>query len=145
MSRDQIKEYMSISEFAEVVGVSQSTLRNWDRSGKMCPHHRTIGGQRVYAREQADELLGPGDNRVRKIQGRKGRDIYYFHYEDNSVTDKIGNKVFLNQNIDNVQEITLQDALDSLFHNLYLHSNAADTLFLEDKKIGKEITWIRMQ
>lgn len=38
---------MSISEAAEVAGVSQSTLRRWEREGKINPE-RTPGGTRRY-------------------------------------------------------------------------------------------------
>jgi excisionase family DNA binding protein len=38
---------MSISEAAEVAGVSQSTLRRWEREGKITPE-RTTGGTRRY-------------------------------------------------------------------------------------------------
>jgi len=50
-------EYMSVSEFANRVGVAVSTLYNWDKSGKLKPHHRTIGGKRVYSSGQVQAYL----------------------------------------------------------------------------------------
>ena len=31
-------EYLTVSEAAELLGVSPGTLRNWDRTGKLKPH-----------------------------------------------------------------------------------------------------------
>ena len=50
--------YYSIKDFAELIGVSQNTLRLWDKSGKLKPHHKTNGGHRVYSEQQADEYFG---------------------------------------------------------------------------------------
>lgn len=50
-------KYMSIGEFAREIGVAIQTLRNWDCSGKLKPHHRTAGGQRVYSVDQIDDYL----------------------------------------------------------------------------------------
>ena len=50
--------YYSISEFAEKIGVSTYTLRLWEKNGKLIPHHRTRGNQRVYSDEQVQEYLG---------------------------------------------------------------------------------------
>lgn len=171
-----MKEYMSIGQFASEIGVSESTLRNWDRQGKLRPHHLTKGGQRVYSAEQAREFLGQedarviadgvtdktgatpgaivesvfvegsdGNDRIVRIQGRKGRDVYYFNYADNSVTDKIGNRVILQENIDGVQDITLVDALDILFHRLYLSSNSASNMFVADRNLPPDVKWVRMK
>lgn len=51
--KDDNKSFFSIQEFALQIGVSTSTLRLWDKSGKLHPHHRTAGGHRVYSKEQA--------------------------------------------------------------------------------------------
>jgi excisionase family DNA binding protein len=39
---------LSISEAAKVLGVSESTLRRWEREGRLNPDERTAGGQRRY-------------------------------------------------------------------------------------------------
>jgi len=39
---------LSISEVAKVLGVSESTLRRWEREGRLLPDERTEGGQRRY-------------------------------------------------------------------------------------------------
>ncbi len=50
--------FYTINEFAKLIGVSPQTLRLWDKQGKLKPHHRTEGNQRVYSSEQADSYLG---------------------------------------------------------------------------------------
>lgn len=47
-------EFYSIKEFSEKIGVNENTLRRWDKSGKLKPHHKTIGGHRVYSSEQVE-------------------------------------------------------------------------------------------
>ena len=137
-----MKEYMSINEFAKEIGVSASTLRNWDRTGKLTPHHRTPGNQRVYSAEQADEYLGT--DKVMTIQGAKGRDVYTFHYKDRSVTDKIGNRIYLQETVEGVHIERLADLFDRLFHITYYYSNLTDASMIADRRMG-DITWIKLK
>ena len=43
-----MEKLLSVSEAAKVLGVSQSTLRRWDREGRLSPDERTEGNQRRY-------------------------------------------------------------------------------------------------
>jgi len=43
-----MSKYYSINEFSKILGVSAQTLRNWDRDGKLHPHH--ISSKRTYRR-----------------------------------------------------------------------------------------------
>ncbi|MGD0808553.1 MAG: MerR family transcriptional regulator [Acidimicrobiales bacterium] len=46
-----------IGAVAKMLGVAQQTLRTWeDRYGQVTPE-RTPGGQRLYSRDQVDQLL----------------------------------------------------------------------------------------
>lgn len=47
----------SITEFSKLIGVSVPTLRNWHSNGKLIPESITVGGQRRYSEEQANEYL----------------------------------------------------------------------------------------
>lgn len=49
--------FLSIGEFANRIGVTIQTLRNWDKSDKLKPHHRTFSGHRVYAESQIDDYF----------------------------------------------------------------------------------------
>jgi putative resolvase len=51
------KAILNISEAAEVLGVSDETLRNWERDGKLKPSY-TEGGHRRYQRIDIEKLAG---------------------------------------------------------------------------------------
>lgn len=53
-----MKDYMSIKKFAEAVGVTEQTLRNWDKSGQFKPAYRSNSGYRYYSKEQVARLTG---------------------------------------------------------------------------------------
>jgi predicted site-specific integrase-resolvase len=59
--------YFSISRFAALIGVTPQCLRNWDRDGRLKPHHVTESGYRYYTLEQANGYL--------KIQARPDEPI----------------------------------------------------------------------
>lgn len=52
------KSFYKISEFAELIGVSEQTLRNWEKEGILIPS-RTAGGWRHYTQEQLDQYKKP--------------------------------------------------------------------------------------
>jgi len=51
-------KYYSIGKFAKIIGKSEQTLRNWDKEGRLKPHHVTDSGYRYYSQEQVDHFLG---------------------------------------------------------------------------------------
>ena len=51
-----MKEIYTISEFAEIVGVTVQTLRNWDKTGKLKPARLTEGGNRLYSYNQVLQI-----------------------------------------------------------------------------------------
>ena len=73
------KKYYSIRKFAEILGVTSQTLRNWDRTGKLHPHHVTDSGYRYYSEEQLDQIRHiPTPNRITagycRVSGAKQKD-----------------------------------------------------------------------
>lgn len=52
-----MSKYYSISEFSKILGVSQQTLRNWDKNNKLKPHHTYGNGYRYYSHEQLNSIL----------------------------------------------------------------------------------------
>ena len=50
------EKFYSIHKFAELIGVSSQTLRNWDKSGKLHPHHVSDNGYRYYSEEQLNQV-----------------------------------------------------------------------------------------
>lgn len=47
---------LTIAEAAGLLGVSISTLRNWDRHGKLTPRRHPINGYRMYDRAEIVRL-----------------------------------------------------------------------------------------
>ena len=52
-----LANYLTVGEAAEQLGVSRSTLRNWDKAGKLRPYRHPINGYRLYLREELERLL----------------------------------------------------------------------------------------
>jgi DNA-binding transcriptional MerR regulator len=48
--------HLNITEAACLLGVSVSTLRNWDRQGKLKPRRHPINGYRMYDRAEIMRL-----------------------------------------------------------------------------------------
>lgn len=51
-------KYYTIHETKQILGVSAQTLRNWDKSGKLKPHHRSSNGYRYYSESDLNVILG---------------------------------------------------------------------------------------
>ena len=49
-------KFYSIHVFSKILGVTPQTLRNWDRLGKLKPHHTAANGHRYYSQEQLDDF-----------------------------------------------------------------------------------------
>ena len=57
-------KYYSIHEFSKLIGRTPQTLRNWDNSGRLKPHHTGANGYRYYSHEQLKEVLNlPTDSK----------------------------------------------------------------------------------
>lgn len=50
-------KYYTIHEVSKILGVSAQTLRNWDKSGKLKPHHTSPNGYRYYSEDNLNALL----------------------------------------------------------------------------------------
>ena len=50
-------DYLTVGEAASTLGVSRSTLRNWDKKGKLKPYRHPLNGYRLYNRNELDALL----------------------------------------------------------------------------------------
>ena len=51
-------KYYSIGQFAKLIGKTEQTLRNWDKSGVLKPSHVAPSGFRYYSQEQLNHFLG---------------------------------------------------------------------------------------
>jgi excisionase family DNA binding protein len=72
MARRGLKTFMRVSEAARFLGVSASTLRNWDREGKVRARRHPVNGYRLYVQADLARLL----NRLqpRRIGRRDARE-----------------------------------------------------------------------
>ena len=53
-----LEKYYTINQFSKILGVTPQTLRNWDRNGKLPPHHTSGNGYRYYSSEQLNQIRG---------------------------------------------------------------------------------------
>ena len=52
-----IQDYLTIHEAAKLLGVSTSTLRAWDRAGKLTAIRNPMNRYRLYRREDLEAFL----------------------------------------------------------------------------------------
>lgn len=52
-----IKDYIMIKEAAELLGADKTTLRRWDRAGKLKPFRHPINSYRLYKKADIDAIL----------------------------------------------------------------------------------------
>lgn len=50
-------KFLTAGRFAEAIGVHINTVRKWDKTNRLKPHHTTPGGTRMYSQEQVDAYL----------------------------------------------------------------------------------------
>lgn len=53
-------DLLNITQAARLLNVTPTTLRNWDKAGKLTTY-RTTGGHRRYSKEELLDLIGPED------------------------------------------------------------------------------------
>ena len=53
----KLSEYLKTTEAAEMLGVSQNTLRTWARDGKIRMQRNPANGYRLFKQEDLDALL----------------------------------------------------------------------------------------
>ena len=85
-------EYYGIGKFAELIGVTIQSLRNWDKTGKLKPHHTSKSGYRYYSQEQLYHYLG-----LRNEGVKSRKTIGYCRVSSNKQRDD------LERQIDNVR------------------------------------------
>ncbi len=57
VTRPTLREYLTVGEAAAFLGVSPSTLRNWDRLGKVAARRHPVNGYRLYVQKDLMHLL----------------------------------------------------------------------------------------
>jgi excisionase family DNA binding protein len=52
-----MKDYITIKEASELLGVDKTTLRRWDKAGKLKPYRHPINSYRLYKKLELEALL----------------------------------------------------------------------------------------
>lgn len=50
------KDYITIKEAAEILGISPMTLRRWDKKGKIKASRHPFNNYRIYKRERIEKM-----------------------------------------------------------------------------------------
>jgi predicted site-specific integrase-resolvase len=58
--------YYAIGDAAKLIGVTVQTLRDWDKRGKLKPHHVAESGFRYYSQDQINQVIGIRTNSIQK-------------------------------------------------------------------------------
>lgn len=53
----KIDGYLKIKDAADLLGVSASTLRNWEKQGKLKAHRNPNNKYRLYKKSELEKLL----------------------------------------------------------------------------------------
>lgn len=53
----KIQDYMQIKAAAAFLGVTPTTLRNWEKKGKLSSHRHPLNKYRLYKRQDLEEFL----------------------------------------------------------------------------------------
>ena len=54
---DNLASYLTVKDAAKLLGVTPTTLRNWEKSGKLVPRRHPINRYRLYRREELAKML----------------------------------------------------------------------------------------
>ena len=55
--KSKLNEYVMVAEAAEILGVSQGTVRTWAEAGKIPMHKNPANGYRLFKRSELDAFL----------------------------------------------------------------------------------------
>jgi excisionase family DNA binding protein len=57
MMKTRLSEYVKVAEAAEILGVSQGTVRAWAEAGKIPMHKNPANGYRLFKRAELEQFL----------------------------------------------------------------------------------------
>lgn len=55
--KTKLSEYVKVAEAAEILGVSQGTIRTWAETGKIPMHKNPANGYRLFRRHDLENFL----------------------------------------------------------------------------------------
>ncbi|WP_236618391.1 MerR family transcriptional regulator [Rhodopirellula europaea] len=60
-SMEKLDNYLTIKNAAAFLGVSQNTVRNWGRAGKIPMHRNPVNGYRLFKQSDLEQLLNEAE------------------------------------------------------------------------------------
>lgn len=69
----KLSEYVKVAEAAEILGVSQGTVRTWAEAGKIPMHKNPANGYRLFRRDDLETFLREVSRPVNRSKIRKAR------------------------------------------------------------------------
>lgn len=81
-------KYYSIGEFAEAIGKTTKTLRNWDKVGTLKPVRVEATGYRYYSQEQLNHFLG-----IKGIETKTKKVIGYCRVSSHKQKDDLARQI----------------------------------------------------
>ena len=121
---------MSQKTFAELYGIPVSTLRNWEQgSNSPAP----------YVLNLLAKTLPSMNSTLKEVKGKKERS-YYYDKNQNCILDIKGNKIYVQENLEDIKKQNLALYLDDLFDKFYEIQEKFDRDCRYDKE--EDIFWI---
>lgn len=68
----KLSEYLTIKEASEYLGVSQNTLRNWGRDGRIRERRHPVNDYRLYSVDELQRLLDEAE-RPKEVTSSRNR------------------------------------------------------------------------
>ena len=68
----KLTDYVKIAAAAQIVGVSQNTLRQWAESGKMPVRRNPANGYRLFRKKDLEAFLGRVESGVKAKKKTEG-------------------------------------------------------------------------
>ena len=66
-----LQDYLLIKEAAEVLGVTQQTLRNWEKAGKLRVYRNPVNGYRLFLKTDLEVILRKLERSASTNRGRR--------------------------------------------------------------------------
>ena len=68
----KLNEYVKIAEAAQILGVSQNTLRIWAETGKVPVRRNPANGYRLFRKDDLNAFLGRVESNAKARRKQKG-------------------------------------------------------------------------
>lgn len=69
----KLSEYVKVAEAAEILGISQNTVRAWSENGKLPVYRYPANGYRLIRRDGLEEFLKEVDRRCQRPDGQSSK------------------------------------------------------------------------